>query len=439
MFEEVMIDQNKHWQGTAYDAGITRSVFKKALSYLDNDFIISISGVRRAGKSTLLKQIINHLISEKKITPPNILFLNLEDPIFNYYKDEVINLEKIFQDYLKLQNPQGKIYLFLDEIQFFQNWEVFVKAKYEKKGIKIIITGSNSRLLSTELVTLLSGRTLVINVLPFSFNEMLRAREIHAQSVVDILSQKHRIKSLFDEYLLYGGFPQVVFEQENEIKKDILKNYYQNIFYNDIAPRFEIKKIQLAEKLLYYLLSNVTAPFNYNSLSNIISLTDKTVKEYANYFNQSLLLFWTDRFSPSVAKQMGSAKKIYSIDNGLINAIAFKISENLGPLLENLIAIDLLGKDTPFFYFQTTNKREVDFFIPEAEHKLVQVCYDMKTAKTRKREIDALLGAMQETGVKEALVITYDDEEVLESNGVKINIIPAWRYFTLNGTDSRLP
>ncbi|HLP47051.1 MAG TPA: ATP-binding protein, partial [Candidatus Kapabacteria bacterium] len=405
-------------------------VFKKAISYLDNDFIISISGVRRAGKSTLLKQVVNYLVTEKKIAPQNILFLNLEDPIFNFYKDEVINLEKIFQDFLKLQNPQGKIYLFLDEIQFFQDWEVFVKAKYEKKGVKIIVTGSNSRLLSTELVTLLSGRTLVINVLPFSFKETLQAKEIDTQSTVDILSQRHRIKSLFDEYILYGGFPQVVFEKENEIKKDILKNYYRNIFYNDIAPRFEIKKIQSAEKLLYYMLSNVAAPFNYNSLSKVISLTDKTVKEYAGYFQQSLLLFWLERFSPSVARQMGSAKKIYAVDNGLVNAIAFKISENLGPLLENMVAIDLLGKEMPFFYFQTANKREVDFLIPDAEHKLVQVCYEMKMAKTRKREIDALLSAMKETGINEALLITYDDEEVLEIDGFQINVIPAWKYFT---------
>lgn len=430
VFEEVMIDQNKHWQGLAYDAGVTRSVFKKAISYMDNDFIISISGVRRAGKSTLLKQIVNYLVTEKKIAPQNILFLNLEDPIFNFYKDEVINLEKIFQDFLKLQNPQGKIYLFLDEIQFFQDWEVFVKAKYEKKGVKIIVTGSNSRLLSTELVTLLSGRTLVINVLPFSFKETLQAKEIDTQSTVDILSQRHRIKSLFDEYILYGGFPQVVFEKENEIKKDILKNYYRNIFYNDIAPRFEIKKIQSAEKLLYYMLSNVAAPFNYNSLSKVISLTDKTVKEYAGYFQQSLLLFWLERFSPSVARQMGSAKKIYAVDNGLVNAIAFKISENLGPLLENMVAIDLLAKEMPFFYFQTANKREVDFLIPDAENKLVQVCYEMKMAKTRKREIDALLNAMKETGIKEALLITYDDEEELETDGFQINVIPAWKYFT---------
>ncbi|MCU0287058.1 MAG: ATP-binding protein [Acidobacteria bacterium] len=431
MFEDVMVDQNKHWQDIMYETGIIRTVFKKMISYLDNDFIISICGVRRAGKSTLLKQVINYLISEKKTNPKNILLLNIEYPVFNYYKDEVQNLEKIFQDYLKLQNPKDKIYLFLDEIQFFKDWEVFVKAKYEKKGIKIIITGSNSRLLSTEMVTLLSGRTLVINVLPFSFRETLHAKEINIQNTVDIISQKPRIKNLFDQYLIYGGFPQVIFEKENDIKKDILKNYYQNIFYNDIVPRFEIKKIQFAEKLLYFMLSNVAAPFNYSSLSKVTSLTDKTVKEYAGYFQQSLLLFWLDRFSPSVAKQMSSTKKIYAVDNGLVNAIAFKISENFGPLLENTIAIDFLRKEMPFFYFQMANKSEVDFFIPNAEYKMVQVCYELKMPKTRKREFDALYDAMKETGIKESLLITYDDEEEHTMDELQIKVIPAWKYFTL--------
>lgn len=431
MFEEVLVEQNKHWRDLKYYTGIKRTIFDKAISYIDNDFIISICGVRRAGKSTLLKQMIEHLVEVKKVNPSNILFLNLEDPVFHYYKDEVINLENIFQDFLKLQNPDGSIYLFLDEVQFFKNWEVFVKSKYEKKGIKIVITGSNSRLLSTELVTLLSGRTLTIDVLPFSFKEILRAKGIDNLDRVNIISQKHRIKSLFDEYIVYGGFPQVVFENDKEIKKDILKNYYQNIFYNDIVPRFEIKKTQFAEKLLYYLLSNIAAPFNYNRLSKIVSLTDKTIKEYAEYFKQSLLLFWIDRFSPSVGKQIGSSKKVYSIDNGLVNAIAFKISENMGPLFENTAAVDLMRKEKTFFYYLSSNKREVDFFIPEAEDKLVQVCYEMKKEQTREREISALLSGMKETGIKESLLVTLDEEEEVRVDDFHIDVIPAWKYFTL--------
>lgn len=432
MFEEVLVDQNKHWQGKSYDAGITRNIFDKTASYMENDFIISVCGVRRAGKSTLIKQIINHLIQNKEIDPRNILFLNLEDPVFNYYKEDVNYLETVYQDFLKLQNPQGKIYLFLDEVQFFTDWEVFVKSKYEKKEIKIVVTGSNSRLLSTELSTLLSGRTLLLNVYPFSFKEILKANDIDPGDNVRLIAQKPLVKRLFDEYLLFGGFPQVVFEQSTEIKKEILKNYYRNIFYNDIVPRFEIKKSQVAEKLLYYLLSNISSSFSYNNLSRIVSLSDKTVKEYTGYFSQSLLMFWVDRFSPSVGKQIGSPKKAYSIDNGLVNAIAFKLSENLGPMFENLVAVELLRREESFFYYITTNNKEVDFFVPRSGEQLIQVCYELKTAKTHQRELDALQQAMKDIDVPEGLLITLDEEKEINDGDRHIKIIPAWKYFSLS-------
>jgi len=431
MFEEVLVEQNKHWQGKLYDEGVQRTIFPKVVSYLENDFIVSICGVRRAGKSFLLKQLINHLIQDHHIPPKNILFLNLEDPVFNFYKDDVMYMEKAFQDYLKLHNPKGKLYLFLDEIQFFKDWQVFVKAKFENKDVKIFVTGSNSRLISTDMATLLSGRTLVVNILPFSFKEILKTNGIDSYNIMSLISEKNRIKALLDEYIIFGGFPEVVFESQHDIKKDILKNYYQNIFFNDIVPRFDIKKTQLAEKLLYYLLSNISSIFSYNNLARMISLADKTVKEYIGYFSQSLLLFQVDRFFASVRNKITGPNKIYSIDTGLVNAIAFKISDNLGPLLENTVAVDLLRSEKKFFYYLSGNHREVDFFIPDAEDKIIQVCLELKHDKTRQRELNALEEVMIETGIKESFVITLDEEQEIEKEDIHIHIIPAWKYFTL--------
>lgn len=431
MFEQVLIEQNRHWQNSAYDAGIKRTVFDKALSYMENDFIISICGVRRAGKSTLLKQIINHLTGTENIPPKSIFFLNLEDPVFNFHKDDVSVLEKIFREYMALQNPEGKVYLFLDEVQFFKDWQVFVKSKYEKKGVKIIVAGSNSRLLSAELVTILSGRTLVVDVFPFSFKEFLQANGITASNTVELLIQANRVQGLFNEYFLYGGFPQVTFEKNNDVKKDVLKNYYQNIFYNDIVPRFEIKKAPYAEKLLYFLLTNISTQASYNNLSAIVSLSDKTVKEYISYFQQSLMIFQVNRFSPSLKKQLTANKKIYTIDNGLVNAVAFKLSENYGPLLENTIAVELMRRGTPFYYYHTSSAKEVDFFIPNAnqqDHKLVQVCYDLSAEKTMKREIASLKAVMQETGVNSALIITLNEEKEINDGALSIKILPAWKF-----------
>jgi len=431
MFEEVLVEQNKHWQGNRYDEGVQRTVFSKAVPYLDNDFIVSICGVRRAGKSFLLKQLINYLLQDRDTPPQNILFLNLEDPVFNFYKDDVTYLEKVFQDYLKLNIPEGRIYLLLDEVQFFKDWEVFVKSKYEKKGIKIIVTGSNSRLISSDMATLLSGRTLVVNIFPFSFIEMLKANRIDVRNSVSLIENRNRIKKLLDEFIIYGGFPLVVSESNRDVKSDILKNYYQNIFFNDIVPRFDIKKTPAAEKLLYYLMSNISSLFSYNNLSKIVSLTDKTVKEYIDYFCQSLLLFQVNRFFPSVKRQITSPTKIYSIDNGFVNAIAFKISENLGPLFENAVAIDLHRKEMKYFYFLSPNQREVDFFMPDSEDKLIQVCYQLRHEKTRDREINSLLAAMKETGIKESLLVTLDEEGELKKEDFHIHILPAWKYFSL--------
>ncbi len=430
MFEEVLVEQNRHWRNIKYDPGIRRTLFDKALSYMKNDFIVSVCGVRRAGKSTLLKQLINHLIESEEVPPANILFLNLEDPVFNLYKDDVANLNTVFQDYMKLQDPVGKVYLFLDEVQFFKNWQVFVKSKYERGGIKLVVTGSNSRLLSSELVTLLSGRTLVLNVLPFSFKEILRARGIDSTDTVNLLAQRYRVESLFDEYLQYGGFPQVVFETDKIVKKDILKNYFQNIFYNDIVPRFEIKKTPYAEKLLYYLLTNVSTLISYNNLSKMVSLTDKTVKEYISYFSQSMMLFLVDRFAASVRKQISSPKKVYSIDNGLVNAIAFKLSGNFGPLFENAVALELLRRGMKFFYYLSPAApgKEVDFFIPESEDKLLQVCYDLKNEKARKRELASVQYVMNETGIGSSIIITPDEDGEVKQEGCHIKIVPAWKF-----------
>jgi predicted AAA+ superfamily ATPase len=151
MFENVIVEQNQHWSGELYDQGVCRSYFPKLLEYLSTGMVVSIIGVRRAGKSTLLKQTINYLIAQK-IPPKNILFLNLEHPYFSSFNKDVHYLQKIYEDYLKIANPSDKIYILLDEVQFFQEWPIFVKSLYEQKKVQFILTGSNSTLLSSDLM-----------------------------------------------------------------------------------------------------------------------------------------------------------------------------------------------------------------------------------------------------------------------------------------------
>ena len=198
MFENVLVEQNPHWTGTLYPQGIDRKCFKEVLSYLKVHPVISVTGVRRAGKSILLKQTINYLIEEEKVPPKNILFANLEHPYFSQYSEEVKYLEILFEDYLKIADPKGKIYCFLDEIQFFNKWPVFVKAHYEQLKVKFVITGSNSFLMSHDLLTLLSGRTLPVEVYPLSFGEIIEAKIMKNPTPLGLVQQRHEIRRLLD-------------------------------------------------------------------------------------------------------------------------------------------------------------------------------------------------------------------------------------------------
>jgi predicted AAA+ superfamily ATPase len=191
MFESVLVDQNPHWDGAVYPEGVPRQVQDGVKQHLDLPHILSFIGVRRAGKSTLMRQMINHLIRERGVPPRNILFCNLEMPVLNRYRNDVANLDRIYEDYLKLAAPQGRVFVFLDEVQFFPDWQVFVKSPYEGGDIKFMVTASNSRLISSEFMTLLSGRTLPVEVMPFSFGEFLLARNAF-EIIVDPLEGRRR-------------------------------------------------------------------------------------------------------------------------------------------------------------------------------------------------------------------------------------------------------
>ncbi len=433
MFEDVIVDQNPHWEGEEYEPGIPRNKIALLKEYLPSRQVISIVGVRRCGKSTLLRQTINYLLQDKDVPAKNILFLNFENPYFTPYRQDVRNLERIYADYLKLADPRGKVYVFLDELQYFTDWQVFVKSKYERENIKFIVTGSNSQLLSSDLITLLSGRTLPVVLFPFDFHEYLLARGERVVSGVQAIRNRHRLRKLCDEYLFCGGFPEVVLMENPRLKKDILANYARNILYQDIVPRFELKKPYEVEKLFFYLVSNMTGLFTYNKLAQLVGLSDKTVRDYISFFEDAFLLYTVDRFDFSVKKQLRGPKKIYSVDNGLSASVAFSFSENRGRYLENMVFGTFVRNEQNVFYYKTKNGLEVDFFCPGIGNRgqLLQVCADIQDEKTRKRKIRALCVAAEELGLEGGTIVTMDEEEEIRERGKAIKIMPAWKYFNL--------
>lgn len=434
MFEAVIVDHNPHWDGTLYPEGVPRKVLAKVKQYLDLPHVIALVGVRRAGKSTLARQIINHLLRDKGVPPRNILFLNLENPQFSRYRTDVSYLERAYEDYLKLVSPEGTVYCFLDEVHFFSAWQVFVKAKYEQKSIKFIVTGSNSHLLSLEFITLLSGRALPVEVYPFSFREFAQAAGLNLPDAVAVTRERNRLRHLLDDYLRYGGFPEISSIELPTLKQEILVTYARNILYQDIVPRFAIKKAAEMDNLFFYLASNIASLYSYNKLSALVGLNDKTIKEFLSYFSDAYLMFTLDLFSFSVKEQIKSPKKVYAIDNGMVSAIGFSFSENRGHLLENQVFLELMRRGHELYYYKTTNGLEVDFAccIKGRITNLIQVVQTLGDDKTRNRELRALSKALEETGLERGDIVTYEEEGEISVDGRSIRIIPAHLYLLEN-------
>ncbi len=379
--DKILNEQNPHWKGNSYSS-IERDKLKQLIEYLPLKQIITISGLRRCGKSTLAKQAINYLI-EQGTSKNNILFVNLEQPSFLEHRHNSDYLNTIYDAYLKLINPQGRVYVIFDEIQFFENWQVYIKSKYENSDIKFIVTGSNSSMLSNDMNTLLSGRSLNIHLNTFSFTEFLRYKNIDFKTQLSRLDNRIAISRAKDEYLKWGGFYEV-FDLDSElIKKDLLISYAKNIIYQDIIPRYKIRNAEVVERLFFYLLSHVGGVLNYTELSKTFGISDKSVKEYIKYFEEVFLFHRIDKNHNKPKERIKSSKKLYVLDNGFLQ-IAPKHSDNLGTLLENLVFIHLNAKSSHIYYLKDTY--EIDFY---DESNYYQVSYNIDNAKTLKRELNA--------------------------------------------------
>ena len=374
-----------------------RAVLPKAIELLDVKHILSLVGVRRCGKSTIMKELIR--VALKRTSEKNILYLNLENPFFNQYKNEVSNLQKIYELFFKQCDKRKKIYVFFDEIQFFTDWQVFIKYLYEKNEAKIVLTGSNSRLLSSEFTTLLSGRTIPLHIYPFSIEEA---------------------KYSFDEYLIDGGFPEIVLKEGE--KKQLVEIYYKNILYQDVIPRFGVQNILAIENLSYYLLSNFGKKISYNTLKSLSHLDDKTAKQYISYLEDANLLYAIHNYDFSLKKLIGNKKKVYLVDN-LFASLGFKNSPDYGQLFENYIFMVLKRLGLDIYFYQ--NGGECDFLVKEGMKisNCIQACYDL-TSKNKDREVKGLINAMKKFNVKEGYIVTKSKKETFEVDGLKVTILP---------------
>ena len=420
----ILLDWN-YW-GDYKDESIERRGYINELNrLLKTGEIAVIKGVRRAGKSTLMLQFVKKLV-EEGLKEENTLVVNFEDPRFKNLDLEL--LDTIYETYMEELQAEGEHLVVLDEVQEIEGWEKFSRYLQEAKRGNVLITGSSSKLLSEEYSTLLAGRHVDIEVFPLSFREFLDFKGVSIESRVDIIKHRHKIRNLLREYMEFGGFPKVTLIEEG--KGDLLANYFRDIVIRDVQVRFRVRETAKLEELAKYYLTNISTLQSFNRARQVLNLSLDTVERFSRYFSIARLLFFVPKFSFSLKQQILNPKKVYCIDPGLRNIVSFKFAEDIGRIAENVVFLELFRSGKEVYYWRDRAGREVDFAVKEKlkVRELVQVCWRIEEEKTRKREIAALVKAMDELKLKEGLIITENTEGRENINGKWITYKPLWKW-----------
>ena len=407
-----------------------RELIKPSPKYVERELLSSISsliklrhisvitGHRRAGKSVFLSQIIH-----KFYGIDNVYYLNLDDERLTSLKVEDMN--SVIETFMTLFGKRRVI--FLDEVQNLEGWERFVSRLYNE-GYKIYLTGSNAKLLSSELATLLTGRYIEMKIYPFSFREFLRFKGIKVdEENLYKTDSRVKIKKLFNQYLKSGGFPEVVYYGE----MSILRTLFSDVITKDVVSRYRIRESKTIKEIAHFLLSNAAREFSYNRIKNIYGLGSvHTVKNYAEYLTSTYMFFELPRFSHSLKETHTKIKKVYIIDNGFIEAVGFSSTMDIGRLYENLVFDELKRRGKEVYYYKDKTGKEVDFVIKKGKkvNECIQVCSNTEEEPTLNREIEGLLRGMDEFKLKQGVIITGNREDKIEVSGKRIEFIPLWKW-----------
>ena len=375
---------------------------------LQNPLIKLITGPRRVGKS-----VFALLMLQGK----NFAYLNFDDSqLLEKWDEELVMsaLDDVYPDY---------DFMLLDEVQNLPDWDLWISKLY-RRGKNLIITGSNAKMLSSEMATVLTGRYLQIEMLPFSLDETMRWKNISLERE----EQAAQAIVLADDYMRNGGYPETILARS--ITKSYLSTLFDSILLKDVAKRHKVRNTTDLYNLATYLLSNFCNPISANELAGELGLSSvATTKKFCDYLNEPYLFFFLPRFNNKLKLMSKAPKKVYVVDNGFVQSTAFNLSENLGRLLENQVFVELLRRGyipgKTLFYYRTRNDKEIDFVTRKGTkvEQLIQVCYDMTSEKTRKRELDALVEAAEELHCDNLLVITNDQQEGLKWKDNEINLI----------------
>lgn len=414
VLKQVIADQQEYKSPKIF---FNRTLTESILRFVDDPSILIISGLRRSGKSTIQRFLQLELAKSD-------YYLNFDDE--RLIRFQVEDFQMLLEVLIELYGEQTTFYF--DEIQNIEGWERFARRLYEQ-GRKIYITGSNAKLLSKELGTHLTGRYIQFEVFPLSFQEIIlhkypEAISKKALSTTDIGMIQHH----FSSYLKNGGIPEYVKFEKSEYLRDL----FEGILYRDIIARYKVNDEKPLRELVYYFASNIGKEFSYTKLGKIVGINSPhTIVNYCNYLEQCYLCFFVSRYSHSLKKQIQYNKKCYMIDPAIIRLTGFRISEDTGRLLENVVFLHLRMQKKEIFFHM--DKKECDFILREGNQitQAIQVTTTLSNVDVWNREINGLIEAMSLYNLKEGLILTENEQDTMEVNGFLITILPIWKWLLI--------
>jgi predicted AAA+ superfamily ATPase len=421
MVLESLAEWNPWWRERQVEEDLTgkeREALAELIKTTEFREMKVLIGVRRSGKSTLFYQMIDSLL-KAGVAPQKILLINFEDDVLARK-----TLKEIFDTYQSNISPDVKPYLFLDEVHRCKEWSLFLRKLYDLRKVKqVFITDSSSKFIKPEYAGTITGRNITISVLPLSFKEYLDWREVPTETLAR--EEINRIKKELQEYLRWGGYPEVFFKSP-PAKKRLLTEYFSDIIHKDIIERYNAKYVKV-KFLADFLAANPAGPFSPRKFSRSYGLSLESINTYLQYFEEVFLFFFVPRFSYSIRSQQLSPKKVYVCDPGFFNAVGFRFAEDIGRVYENVVFIEMKRKNKEVYYWK--GKYECDFLVKEGleVRDAIQVCYSLKE-ENLERERRGLMEAMEEFDLPRGLIITGDYEGEEEFMGRRIAFIPLWKW-----------
>lgn len=407
----IILNQRKERDELMSRPYLTRRSNQDTDLLLNSSLIKLITGPRRVGKSTQALLMLRD---------KNFAYLNFD----NYSLLEAWNANLVMR-MLDDVYP-GYEYILLDEVQNLDGWDLWVSELY-RSGKNLVITGSNARMLSSEMATVLTGKYLQVEMLPFSLEEFFdwNKLDLHMLKPEDITNSF----VLTDDYLRNGGYPEVV--ASRQLTRSYLDTLFDSIIWKDVAKRHNVRNVTDLNNLAIYLVSNFCNPVSANDLTTELGFSSvNTTKKYMDYLHEPYLFYYLSRYNNKLTLMKKAPRKVYVVDNGFVASKAFSMSDNLGRLLENQVFIELVRRgydvERTMFYYRSRNDKEVDFVLRKGAHieRLVQVCYDMRNPKTEKREVDSIVECAGELKCNNLVIVTNNDKRTIEKDGYKIDVVP---------------